>query len=409
MRYVFLLTCASLLSQQRLCAQGFHVYVGALSAHSVTLAWGTTQGGRENTIGRGAKSHGEALIQIAGRKIATRTSWAAIGDLNPDTPYAYSVSINNRVIGEGRIRTWPAKSGRLTFFVIGDWGSGHSAQYRIANLMSDTMEKLEKAGTPVRFVITTGDNLYADFPLGPNSGGDDNDWERKFFTPYERILRSIPFYPSLGNHDGNESEHRGDLATYLDNFFFPTPDLQRYYTFNFGGLVDFFAIDSTRNTSSGPPRRNCLPDSPQAAWLKQALAASRSVWKVPYYHHPIFGAGPHFAPRSKDLSHLVDTFRDAGVKVVFNGHEHNFQFTEASDATGGIRFVVTGAGGELSKFNVRRNMPVSHTEGWAAQYHFLKVDVDQKTMQITPLSFEEIQVTRSNGQRIGMPIVVKVP
>ncbi|MEO8024890.1 MAG: metallophosphoesterase [Bryobacteraceae bacterium] len=404
MRLLFLL-----FSAWTLCAQGFHVYVGALSADSVTLAWGTTKGGRENTIGRNAISPGEATIQIANRKVTTNASWIAIGELKSDTVYPYSVSIGGRVIGEGRVRTWPAKTNKATFFVMGDYGSGRAVQYRIATLMADTMERLEKAGTPVRFILTTGDNLYADFPLGPNTGGDDADWERKFFTPYERVLRSVPFYPSLGNHDGNESEHRRDLETYLDNFFFPGPKAERYYAFDFGGLIDFFAVDSTRNTTEGRPRPNCLPGSPQETWLKSTLAASKAPWKIPFYHHPIFGAGPHFAPRSKELVHLVNIFRDAGVKVVFNGHEHNFQFTEANEATGGIRFVVTGAGGELSKYNVRRNMAVTHTEGWAAQYHFLQVDVDGKTMRITPLSFDEMTVTRRDGSTIKMPIEVTTP
>ncbi len=35
------------------------------------------------------------------------------------------------------------------------------------------------------------------------------------------------------------------MTAYLDNFFFPAPHPARYYRFSFGGLADFFALDST--------------------------------------------------------------------------------------------------------------------------------------------------------------------
>ena len=43
----------------------------------------------------------------------------------------------------------------------------------------------------------------------------------------------------------------------------------------------------------------------------------------------------------------MQLFERSGVKVVFTGHEHNLQFSEDNDATGHIRYIVSGAGGQL--------------------------------------------------------------
>jgi hypothetical protein len=92
--------------------------------------------------------------------------------------------------------------------------------------------------------------------------------------------------------------------------------------------------------------------------------------------------------------------------VVFSGHEHNFQFSELLE---GIRYVVSGAGGELRDSDVRASMVDAHIEGWAAQYHFLVVEIDKKEMRITPRSFETVTVVDHSGRRINMPLRVTLP
>ena len=197
------------------------------------------------------------MVRIDGKDIAVNDkNWAAIDGLRPDTDYPYEVLVNGRSIGKSQIRTWPEKSDKLRFFVIGDYGSGDSAQRSVADAMIKEFQRLS-GDNPVRFVITVGDNIYGtlSFMLRFNNTGDkDSHWESRFFRPYQALIAKIPFYPSLGNHDGNETENRADLAAYLDNFFFPAHVPSRYYRFSYGGLADFFALDSTTNSESGPPR-----------------------------------------------------------------------------------------------------------------------------------------------------------
>jgi tartrate-resistant acid phosphatase type 5 len=190
------------------------------------------------------------------------------------------------------------------------------------------------------------------------------------------VLARVPFFGSLGNHDGNETESRGDLAAYLDNLFFPSPEPARYYRFSYGGIADFFALDSTTNAETGSPRPAFEKNGDQHKWLEKNLSESRVRWKIPYMHHPPYNAGPRHPASRNDLAHFMELFRKAGVRVVFNGHEHNFQYSVADRETGGIRYVVSGAGGELRDGDVRGEMPRAHIEGWAAQHHFLTVEID---------------------------------
>ena len=392
-------------------AQKFYTYVDDVGPDYIELAWGTADG--HNTIGRSAPSHGEATVQIAGRILVTRANQITVGNLSPDREYSYKVSIGDTAVGQGEVRTWPEKSQRLVFFVIGDFGTGRSPQYLIARAMWEEFQRRAKTDNPVRFILSMGDNIYGNISgfLGGafHTGADDLDWAPKFFAPYEPLIARIPFFPSLGNHDGNETEKRGDLAAILDNFPFPQNKPARYYNFTYGELAKFFALDSTKNAESGPARPSYLEDSQQFHWMQTEFAKPHPLWVIPYFHHPPFTAGPLHNPSLDQLQHWVKLFAASGVKVVFNGHEHNLQISEASDRTSGICFIVSGAGGELRAGNLQGTMKQAGIRAWAAENHFLVVEIEGKTMKVTPLSFEPMKITDGAGQPVTLPITITLP
>jgi tartrate-resistant acid phosphatase type 5 len=389
-------------------AQKFYTYIGDLGPTHALIAWGTTAG--DNTIGRTSRPHGKALVQIDGKQIAvTDKNWTVVQDLKPDTDYPYQVSLNGKAIANSQLRTWPEKTEKLRFFVIGDFGSGDEAQRAVAQAMTKEFQRLS-GDNPVRFVITTGDNIYGtlNFLLRFNNTGDrDSHWETRFFRPYESVLARIPFYPSLGNHDGNETESRGDLAQYLDNFFFPPPHAPaRYYRFSFGGFADFFALDSSTNSEQGPPRPGYSKDGEQYKWLQTNLSQSQVPWKITYIHHPPYNAGPRHPAAANELSHFIELMKRHGVKVSFSGHEHNFQFSKKNSTTGNIRFVLSGAGGELRTGNVTGSMDRAEIEGWAPVLHFLSVEIEGREMRITPVSPQPFDVVTRDRKKIEMPLKI---
>jgi len=240
------------------------------------------------------------------------------------------------------------------------------------------------------------------------SGSDDRDWEEKFFQPYQKLLEQIPFLPTPGNHDGNASENATDLNAYLDNFFFPGNRPARWYTFTWGAFAQFFALDSTDNTETGPPKPVYLPDGEESRWLARSLGASTARWKIPYLHHPIYNAGPRHGSSYNDLRDWVERFRKSNVRLVLSGHEHNFQYTDAS-ATDGILYVVSGSGGELRTGDVRRKMSKAHIAGWAASRQFLSVEIEGRQAKIQPVSPDRIRVIGPDRKRLPLPVVQNLP
>jgi hypothetical protein len=392
-------------------AQKFYTYLLDLGPDYVEVAWGTADG--VNTIGRSSVSYGPATIHVAGKTIASVPNYVTVGGLEPDHDYTYDISIGPTKIGASEFRTWPAQTSKLVFFVIGDYGTGREPQFSVARAMWEEFQRREKTGNPVRFMLSVGDNIYGNintFLIGiSHTGAEDRDWGPKFFGPYEPLLARIPFFGTLGNHDGNETESHRDLPAFLDNFPFPGGKPGRYYAFNFGGLAKFVALDSTKNTESGPQRPFYLEDGVQFQWMKKEFAKPHPGWIIPYYHHPIFNAGPFHPPALHDLQHWLDLFGASGVKVAFSGHEHNFQVSEANALSHGIRFVVSGAGGELRPGSVQSVMKQANIALWAPQNHFLVVEIDGKTMTIRPISFVPMQVHDANGGIGKLPVVVQLP
>lgn len=387
----------------------FHAYIGQIESRSVLVAWGTTDG--PNTIGRDSTSMGEATVSLGGMEQKTTKNYAIFTNLEPEHLYEYALKIKDRA-ASGKVRTFPEHATKLRFLVLGDYGNGTSGQREIASAMTREVQRLSGTDNPIRFVITTGDNIYADLNIGVaalHSGDNDADWETKFFDPYEKILEEIPFYPSPGNHDGNENENRADLPAYLDNFYYPGNRPARWYTFQFADLAQFFSLDSTTNTLAGRPKPAFSPNGEQFAWFQTQIAESKVPWKIPYWHHPPYNAGPFHGASLKDLKHFCDSFVQNGTKVVFSGHEHNLQFTAQNAETSGIQYVVSGAGGELRPGDIRLKMIKANIAGWAPDRHFLEVEIDGSEMHISAMGIQPIQPVDAYGNKIKMPIVVKLP
>jgi predicted MPP superfamily phosphohydrolase len=385
----------------------FHVYVGDVTENSAVIAWGTTSGAG-NTIGRASAPHGEAAVTLGGRETAVRDrNWIRVEGLEAGREYPYEVALGGKRIGQGTIRTHPLKVDRLTFFVIGDFGTGRRGQTELAEVMTREFLRLGESRNPVRFVLSTGDNIYGRWGTFVDTGDRDARWGKTFFEPYAGILRHAPFYAVLGNHDGNSSESRGDLAVCLDNFFFPGGEPARWYRFSYGGLADFFALDTTVNTETGPERPACAAGGEQIRWFERELAKSTALWKVVWFHYPPFSAGPRHRGSLEDLRHLHDLLVKHRVQVVFNGHEHNFQFTDPGQ-TGGVQYVVTGSGGQLRRGRVApAAMRAEKIAGWAPQRQFCRVEIVGDRMTITPIGVSPMNVIGPDGCPAAMPIVIE--
>jgi len=95
----------------------------------------------------------------------------------------------------------------------------------------------------------------------------------------------------------------------------------------------------------------CGPDSPQARWLKEDLAAHPSRCTLAMWHHARFTSGEHGSADSMRDSWRI--LQDAGVDVVLAGHAHLYERFAPMDADGqvdvvrGMRGFVVGTGGKM--------------------------------------------------------------
>jgi predicted MPP superfamily phosphohydrolase len=259
--------------------------------------------------------------------------------------------------------TLPNQPDSLKFAVIGDSGTGESAQRRVAQKLFES-----RAQFAYEFVLMMGDNLYG--------RETPRDFERKFEEPYKPILEAgVKFYASLGNHDD-------DTQRYYKLF---NMNGDKYYTFKPKDGVRFFALDSN------------YMDQAQLDWLAKELAASGSDWKIVFFHHPIYSSGGRHGSDEQLRERLEPLFLEYGVDAVFSGHEH---FYERIKPQKGIYYFVSGGAGKLREGDVRPNSALT-AKGFDTGYHFMLIEVDDKAMHFQVISDQGRTVDEGSLARLS--------
>jgi 3',5'-cyclic AMP phosphodiesterase CpdA len=240
----------------------------------------------------------------------------------------------------------PASPASLKFAVIGDNGTGNTAQYEVGQQMAAA-----RARFPFEFVIMLGDNMYG--------RQEPRDFVTKFERPYAPLLDAgVPFYAALGNHD--EQNNRFYKGFNMGG--------ERYYTFARKN-VRFFVFDSN------------LMDRKQLAWIDETMQHAQEPWKICYFHHPIYSDGGRHGPDVELRVLLEPLLVRHGADVAFAGHEHLYERTHPQK---GITYFIDGSGGQLRKGDVR---PSSITAASFDQdYTFMLVEIEGDTMFFQAIS-----------------------
>jgi predicted phosphodiesterase len=250
--------------------------------------------------------------------------------------------------------TLPNQKNSVHFAVLGDSGTGGSAQYKVA-------ERLTAIRTRFAFdmVLLLGDNLYG--------GNTQRDYQNEFEKPYAALLSAnVKFYATLGNHD--DSNERLYKPFNMNG--------ERYYTFKpAGASVRFFSLDS-----------NYL-DKDQVAWLERELGASQSDWKIVYFHHPLYSSGGTHGSDLGLRKQLEPIFVKHGVDIVFSGHDH---FYERIKPQQGIYYFVSGGAAKLRSGDIRRTNLTE--KGFDDGYHFMLVELTPDACHFQVISDQGVTV-----------------
>lgn len=407
--------------------------------------------GRTDTIGALSEPYGRARVDVfdvRGQRVASAETrernhvW--IDGLVANTEYVYRVLVDEKpwAVGElfdwdrrldklvprgrrydKRFRTHPApdQDVALSFGVLGDYGVGirgaspaATRQHRLALALERALEERD-----LRLLVTTGDNIYHidHHAKTQGSGDEDDDWFFTFYQPYRYLISRIPVYPSVGNHDSEDSENSDDRLQLLDNFFIDERfgqmhDAARgsglFYRARIGANLELVCIDTSN--VGGRPDHHCFTEPQNQAFLERAFASLGGVvpWKVPFSHHPAFCAGPSHPNHEGMLRRLVPLFEQAGVRLVLAGHEHNFQYSRQND----VHYFITGAAGKLRERAPER-LEEAHVVAWAAKGHVLIVDVSRDELVVHPIgetddgSFRELEASRPDGSTVAGPFVIR--
>lgn len=240
----------------------------------------------------------------------------------------------------------PLKDNSVRFAVLGDTGTGDSAQYAVAKQVIAFRAKF-----PFTFVILLGDNIYG--------SERPQDFTRKFETPYKPLLDAkVEFYAALGNHDDQNQR-----------FYKPfNMNGERYHTFKKGN-VRFFALDSN------------YMDPEQLQWAQKQLQASGSDWKIPYFHHPLYSSGQHGS--QVELRKIVEpVFIKYGVDAVFAGHEH---FYERIKPQNGITYFTAGGAAKLREDDIALSSGLTD-KGFDTDRSFMLVEISGDDMFFQAIS-----------------------
>lgn len=247
--------------------------------------------------------------------------------LSPETLYNYTVGTAALVLAGGDLGingdgehyfTTPPPAGidkNTRVWVIGDSGTADAN----AAAVRDAYKSFTGArGTDVWLML--GDNAY--------NSGRDNEYQAAVFDMYPQLLRQVPVWSALGNHDGIDMAFNPPGA-YPQIFSFPiaaeaggiASGTENYYSFDYGN-IHFVVLDSTINA-------NRVAGSPQWTWLAADLAANARRWTIALWHHPHYSKGSHDSDAEVALIEMrenaIPLLEQHGVDLVLAGHSHSYE------------------------------------------------------------------------------------
>lgn len=264
----------------------------------------------------------------------------------------------------------------LRIGVLGDSGFGGQETFSLA---------AEMATYGLDFVIHTGDTVY-------NVDENSDPYEafaRKWYLPFAPLLRTMPIYPVVGNHDTESATLWQGMPFYYHAFPpFVDPLLgssayegrNQWYALAYGD-VQFLMLDT--QTFFGEGGYNA-----QQAWLTERLADNRFAYTIPVFHVPPYTSGRH--PRDGEPIRMtwVPQFEAAGVPLVLSGHDHNYERLVVN----GVTYVVSGGGSE-TLYAQSTALPESRIFARRTHFVLLEVYADRLELRAIALGGEELDRT----------------
>lgn len=165
--------------------------------------------------------------------------------------------------------------------------------------------------------LTTGDNAYR--------SGKDEEFQKHLFTAYPKLLPTVPYLPTHGNHDARRH-------TFYKLFSFPeqgesgglASGSERYFSVDYG-MVHLIFLDSHDGDLD--------KSSEMLNWLQRDLALTKQPWIIALLHHPPYTRGSHNSDDDGDSrgrmrrvrENVLPLLEQGGVDLALFGHSHVYE------------------------------------------------------------------------------------
>ncbi len=330
----------------------------------------------------------------------------------------------------------PDGQGVLTFYALGDWGTGDQNQKQVTLLLEQNLSTVGDRDIKP-FVLEAGDNIYQN---GLTSGWNNPEMIAQLTDVIESNYAGIQyqntpieFHLVAGNHD-----HLGDMAlweTYAEARFAGQNEMPIIKSYNqhhpdiadtndqseyealkqSNDLIElpeiisagtngasFIAIDSQKMLELYSRRadESELQMDIDAHWQRLNLLASKDTpWTFILAHHPISTFGPHsgkqnsiayhllkillfFVDNSGDLDHPAyqqyiadfEKFSSQHPLIFIAGHDHSLQLNSVSNT---LLQVVSGAAGKTTFVIPEKETVYAH-----ARHGFVRFDLTPEELWI---------------------------
>jgi hypothetical protein len=234
-------------------------------------------------------------------------------------------------------------------------------------------------GDEVDFVLNVGDIVA--------NGNDINQYKNEFFLPYSNLTKKLPFYISIGNHEG-ESAYYYEYVKYesLTGDPYSDPGSQyneKFYTFRYLNC-QFIAINSN----------NPYQVVEQTNWVRNVLDECEVDSKIDFVfvfnHHPgrteVWPDGNTAYIQDKIIPLLQEYTKPA---MLIYGHSHDYEHgalplnVDNPDYKGDMHIMLEGgAGAPLDRWGMYSNQE-DYPEIFMTLDHYgyiiIDVDVDDKS------------------------------
>jgi hypothetical protein len=261
-----------------------------------------------------------SLNLVANNSLVTTEHEVAVTGLTPGTTYYYGVGSSALTLVTGLDYKFTTAPVRGTPKPTRVWALGDSGTANVdAQNVRDGFYRLPGARAP-DLCLMLGDNAYND--------GDDDEYQAAVFDTYPTTLRNTVLWPTIGNHDTDQSSTPAPDIPYYRIFTLPVngeaggvpSGTEDYYSFDYAN-IHFICLDAMTSERT--------PGSPMLTWLQNDLAATTQDWIVAFWHHPPYSKGSHdsdTSTRQTEIRENIAPILEAnGVDLVLCGHSHAYE------------------------------------------------------------------------------------